>query len=154
MFCQRLSWMWLMLSALPPVLSLWKTRGCTVKFNDEMFSQLETKSWRDLNMSRKSSQLLWGQKSKPQKKQSLELKNQLITCRVFVSRDCTGHEGADAELHRLVPHRHLGGDGGHEVHHLYGRTTGAEGQGGAGWRGHLHHCRSEFIQCTHNEFNL
>lgn len=64
----------------------------------------------------------------------------------LVCRDCTGHTRADVVLCLAVLHCHLGGDGGYEVHNLFGRGTTAEGQSGSNWRNYLHYFRSEFIQ--------
>ena len=63
-----------------------------------------------------------------------------------VSRDCAGHTRADAVRHLAGHHLYDGGDGGHEVHHLYVRSTGAKGQSGSRWRCYLHYCRSVTVR--------
>lgn len=72
--------------------------------------------------------------------------NKLIPC---VCRDCAGHPRADDGLHHLQPLFYLGGRRGHEVHHLHGRTTGAERQSGSSWRGPLHYRWWESIHFRH-----
>lgn len=67
---------------------------------------------------------------------------------VFVCRHRAGHTRADAGLHPAQLHFHPGGSGGHEVHHLHGRSAGAEGQSGSSWRSYFHLCWYESFRFT------
>lgn len=52
--------------------------------------------------------------------------------------DCPGNTWPDAGCHHALLHRGACGGGGVEVHHLYGRRTAAERQGGSGRRSLVH----------------